>query len=386
MNGYVYVFPDVSRHSIGRHSFDSSSVSGFARRRPASRLGRSRIVGKDSFYRRLKHRSSARPAAPRRKTSLRSRFGRLFQEPAGRSPERHGAIGKSPLPGYEVVKKLSPGGMSEAVTLVKKNGKLFITKRVRADGYRMKLTMAELKVLQSLSREKPNNLNYLVDHQWGPQNLHITFVLEYCDGGSLSDKIEQYQKNGGNALTAFAWHCLLGISNALAFLHHGIRDPLRDHKDSSWNSTFHLDLKPCNVFFSAKDQRGPYPRVVVGDFGCAITARDIRDGLADPRHQRWGTPVWYPPEGLSGVVGPSHTRYGCETDVWQMGATIHALCRRLDSHSRRHLDSDSPCGGQYGATLNSTINQCTKNWKKRWTAAEVARKVHEVVRRKKLRI
>ncbi|KAK3707269.1 hypothetical protein LTR37_012270 [Vermiconidia calcicola] len=330
-----------------------------------------------------------RKPVPRRRESFRSRFGSLFKPPSHRRSERrassNGSSSRAPLPGYELVKKLNTGGMSEAVTLVKKQGKLYITKRVRADGNRRQTTMSELKVLQLIKRSSSNNLNKLHDFQWDPRGLFCTFVLEYCHSGSLTGKIERYERARSSVPEEFAWNVLGGIAKALAFLHEGIGDPLHEKAAARWNSTWHLDLKPCNIFLSSHGQRGPYPRVVLGDFGCAVSEKDIDDGLAHPRRQRCGTEEWYPPEGLESVVG-SHVRYGSATDVWQMGATIHVMCRLLRGPRRSQLDSVSPCGSHYSETLNSTVRQCVKNYRIRWTAAEVARQVHEVAKKKGYRM
>jgi serine/threonine protein kinase len=131
---------------------------------------------------------------------------------------------KIPVPGYTLVKSLSPGGMSQAVNLVKEKstGKVFIEKRVLVNKHRKRRITAELNAL--LRTERGGNLNYLVKYLWDERAGFCSFILEYCDGGNLETIIEDHVKSRRNINEGFAWHVLLGMAKGLAFLHHGIRD------------------------------------------------------------------------------------------------------------------------------------------------------------------
>lgn len=52
-----------------------------------------------------------------------------------------------------------------------------------------------------------------------------------------------------------------------------------------------------------------------------------------------GTPEWYPPEGRIEMVGGSRTRYGSETDIWQMGATIPFYMSSPETSGPQHLQT-----------------------------------------------
>lgn len=51
---------------------------------------------------------------------------------------------------------------------------------------------------------------------------------------------------------------------------------------SGWNKIIHRDLKPSNIFMTWEDARqsaqNPYPTLLVGDFGCAVSSADIQAG------------------------------------------------------------------------------------------------------------
>ncbi|KAK3704092.1 hypothetical protein LTR37_014067 [Vermiconidia calcicola] len=258
--------------------------------------------------------------------------------PAGLFDTPRAPTAECGVPGYELVKKLKTGGMSEVVNIVKDrvNGELFVEKRFRADGGRLGRTTAELNALMRIQRGQ--NLNFMVTYLWGYGNINCTFILEYCDKGNLAEQIQKYRAQRRGISEDFAWHVLLSISQALAFLHQGIKNgaveqgPKRD-----WNTLCHLDIKPCNIFLSTADQAGPYPLVVLGDFGCAITKSDIVFGMEHPRQQAAGTPQWL-----------------------------------LDIPDRDRLATERPAGRSYSKLLNATIQvTTTPDWRKRYTAAKL---------------
>ena len=189
-----------------------------------------------------------------------------------------------PVAGFELVKRLSTGGMSEAINVVreKKTGKVFVEKRVLLQGVRRSRAVAELKTLRRIQGSK--NLNDMVTHLWNEQMRFCSFILKYCDRGTLDAVIGRSLKTGSRLPEDLMWHVLVGMAKGLSYLHHGIRDSSRDRADGRWNSICHLDIKPCNVFLSSKGQEGRYPRVVIGDFGCAITISDIISGKVS-----WGS-------------------------------------------------------------------------------------------------
>ena len=271
--------------------------------------------------------------------------------PRSRRPSRdlfgssHRALARSDVPGYQVIKKMSTGGMSEAINLVRdRSGRLFIEKRVRASGYRRIRAKAELNALQ---RARGDNMNHLIAHIWNP-NGSCAFILEYCNAGILEDQIELYRTRSHGVSEDFALYVATGVANALAFLHEGIRDALRDSRVPGWNTIMHLDLKPCNIFLSATRQRGQHPR-----------------------KQQAGTLAWYPPETLP---HQRNTRYGIESDVWQLGALLHALCLLLDFPHRGKLSTIYSCGNRYGALLNGIVARCVRyDWRAQYSAAMIVR-------------
>ena len=265
------------------------------------------------------------------------------------------------------MKSLKTGGMSEAILIVKKHGKEYIAKRV--SGHDNSRATAELNTLRHIPQGQ--NLNYMVEHFWDPTRTHITFTLEYCEGGTLYDKIQRRRTSGRRISETFLWHAMLGIANALAFLHSGIMDAANgQQRVQGWDTICHLDIKPQNVFLLNSGLSGSYARIVLGDFGCATAHSDILNGLTNPRVQEVGTPGWYPPEC------EARRNYGPKADIWMLAATIQTLGRLVDVPNRSRLGTDSAVKSSYSPTLNSSVRDMSaRSDNARPDAATIVREV-----------
>jgi serine/threonine protein kinase len=280
------------------------------------------------------------------------------------------------VPGYQTVKSLKTGGMSDAILLVKdrRHGKLFIAKRVSASGSPYERAAAELRTLNCIRRGQ--NLNLMKEHFWDPSRNHLTLILEYCDAGNLDDMIQLYRKRGQRVGEGFLWHVLLGIANALAYLHWGIADAASgSHPVRNWNTICHLDIKPPNVFLSNSGRTNSHPRIVLGDFGCSVSQSDIVVGEAHPRIQAAGTPGFFPPESES---RSGEQRYGPSSDMWMLGATVQALARRLGTPDKLTLPGSRPLGSSYGRTINCLVSHASaRNFRERPNAQQLVREIRK---------
>lgn len=145
-------------------------------------------------------------------------------------------------------------------------------------------------------------------------DLSLCLYYEYCGGGDLSKYLP---KRGDMVPEAFIWHIFLQMADALALLHYGYdrheRHP--DRPPRGWQRVVHRDIKPENIFFvadaSTSSTWGPYPSLVLADFGLA-TLRPVGE-------ERVGTAYWQPPE---------LPEFSAKADVWALGAIIHAFAHR----------------------------------------------------------
>ncbi|KAK3674791.1 Serine/threonine-protein kinase Nek3 [Recurvomyces mirabilis] len=106
-----------------------------------------------------------------------------------RAPERH-QVGRCSVPGYTFVRSLGPGGMSDAVNVVEDNRSRqpYVEKRIGVNGNSMtyKRVKAEIHALRTV-RGAPN-LNQIITSLDQPP--HMSIILEFCDQGSLEQKLK----------------------------------------------------------------------------------------------------------------------------------------------------------------------------------------------------
>ncbi|KAK5124973.1 hypothetical protein LTR85_001163 [Meristemomyces frigidus] len=247
---------------------------------------------------------------------------------------------RTDLATYEVIKSIDPRGdkplhtgMGSGIYLIRdtKTGRPFVEKRItikRKDQQERALAESDA-LFQIYNAGFSYSINMIIEEFWDGATNYCSLILEYCDDGTVADVIQRYRNDKQPIPEPFVWHVLAGLTKALCFMHEGLDlDRPYDPPFPKWNTICNLDIKPANVFLSTKNQRGPFSWVVLGDFGCAVTWKDIKSGRSDRAVQWHGTPGWSPPEHhLDANGGGIQGRYGMPTDVWQMGGAIQAMCR-----------------------------------------------------------
>jgi NIMA (never in mitosis gene a)-related kinase len=99
---------------------------------------------------------------------------------------------------------------------------------------------------------------------------YCSLVLEYCNSGTLKDFIDRYIEDRKITPEPFAWHIFAGVTSALCACHYGLMDAMESFDGPRhWQPICHLDVKPSNMFLTSTGRTNAYPRVVLGDFGCA---------------------------------------------------------------------------------------------------------------------
>ncbi|KAK1311633.1 Mitogen-activated protein kinase kinase 1 [Acorus calamus] len=117
----------------------------------------------------------------------------------------------------------------------------------------------------------------------------ISIVLEYMDGGSLSDLLKKVKTIPEPYLAAISVQVLKG----LIYLHH------QKH-------IIHRDVKPSNILINHRGE------VKITDFGVSA----IVDSLSGQRDTFIGTCNYMSPERISANT------YGYRSDIWSLGLTL----------------------------------------------------------------
>lgn len=239
--------------------------------------------------------------------------------------------------------------MSDSIEVVRnlRNGGIYVKKVVFRSGHSQKRARAELATLKTVQGRA--HLNQMFEHWPVGGNRHC-FILEYCDLGSMEDNLADLRRARQPAGEMSLWNVLMGVGDALTFLHRGTDDAI-----------CHLDIKPQNIFLSSHGAQGALPRVVLADFGCSISQDDVDSGREDHRIQWCGTPHWYPPEGRPEgqrlLRGRRQTGYGTKTDIYMLGASIFVACRSIPVPPTDLHRIQYPCGQWYSHDLNLMVKE-----------------------------
>ncbi|KAL8837207.1 MAG: hypothetical protein Q9176_005838 [Flavoplaca citrina] len=151
-------------------------------------------------------------------------------------------------------------------------------------------------------------------------------IYEYCSLGDLQDVLESHFKRQALIPEGFIWHIYLAVAKALAYLHtgyitpsHHLNSPANSDADSlallqkfdePWTPILHRDIKPENIFLRpSPSPSSPYPTPLLADFGLAT-------------HR---TPKPYECSGTFTYQGPEIPTQTAASDLWSLGATIHAM-------------------------------------------------------------
>ncbi|CAK75813.1 unnamed protein product (macronuclear) [Paramecium tetraurelia] len=174
--------------------------------------------------------------------------------------------------------------------------------------YRMReqfyLVLRELDILTQL--DHPNIIKVFEEYE---DDMYYHFVMEYCSGGELLERIVEKGYIGESESKVI----MQQLFSAINYLHSmGIA---------------HRDLKPENILFASKDKDAP---IKVIDFGLSKKFRNINQKL-QRMNSKVGTPIYVAPEILSGD-------YSFQCDEWSLGCIMHVLLCGNPPFQAKQLD------------------------------------------------
>lgn len=245
---------------------------------------------------------------------------------------------------YRDIKELAHG--TEARTSLTKSfstGRIFVVKRFktytrfpeRSNSNPESQPMPdEATLLMNTLRPHPNILEVFGCDLFG--GLKANVYTEFCAGGDLMDQIMHFFDMNWFAPEMFALHVLLSLSNALAYLHYGLRwdSQVKQYwAEPGHVSIVHGDIKPENVFlrWSNKPERAGFPDIVLGDFNQSQPANNFRGYSGTCGYQAPGIDAIHAlkttdPEGHRAALRTTgHMTFA--SDLYSLGQTIHMLVR-----------------------------------------------------------
>ncbi|KAL0592493.1 hypothetical protein ABG067_000057 [Albugo candida] len=204
---------------------------------------------------------------------------------------------------YEQVRVIGKGSFGVVTQIVRKSdGKALVWKEVNYGPMSEKekqLIVSEVNILRELRH--PHIVRYL-DRVIDKQATKIYIVMEYCEGGDLSQFVKRKKREGSYIEEGFIWHVFTHIYLALRECH-------RHREGNVVRPILHRDIKPGNIFL---DNNG---NAKLGDFGLA------KELTSESRFAQTnvGTPYYMSPEMVNEMT------YDERSDIWALGCLLYEM-------------------------------------------------------------
>jgi len=187
---------------------------------------------------------------------------------------------------YRDMEKIGEGAAGEVFSATTNNGKQVAIKKMEINGENMKLLITEIGIMKTSRHD--NIVDYVDSYCIEDRQLWV--VMEYMDGGCLTDILEQFEDIKMNEAQIAL--CCKETLRALSYIHSLHR--------------IHRDIKSDNILLDVEGH------VKLADFGYAAQLTQKHQ----KRNTVVGTPYWMAPELIRG-----HD-YGTKVDIWSLGIML----------------------------------------------------------------
>ena len=232
--------------------------------------------------------------------------------------------GKKKIGDYILISKIGKGAFASVYGGInQKNGKIIAIKQIEMSKInKSKETYNNIRnEFFILSKINHNNIIKLIDYELTKNNIY--FILDYCNGGNLSEYIKYYEKKEGKLLNEnYIQKLLRQLIKGLEYMHN--------------KNIIHRDLKLENILLNFNDiktsnlnekiQKVDYSKVSLNDsFTLKIADLGFSKNISKElyTHTFLGTPIIISPEVLLG--NDNERKYNTKADLWSLGIITYQL-------------------------------------------------------------
>ena len=218
----------------------------------------------------------------------------------------------------KLTKSLGKGSYGEVflTEIIGKEG-LYATKMMDRSYYEreenIKRLYNEITILKEIKH--PNIVNYIFSKK---TKDHIYIVMEYCNGGSLSDCLGKYT----------AKFKRLFNERIVQYL---MKQIIKGLNEFHSKNILHRDLKLDNILINFPSEQDKEElnmlsaSVKISDFGFSSILKDDKAFAKT----NIGTPIYKPPEMIDALVNNKNIQYRTKADIWSCGNNMKDIDKKI---------------------------------------------------------
>ena len=288
----------------GPEDTSSGSTAGSGFETMLGRLVIDRGLVSDKELEEARQRRELDPSGSLAETLVRSKFITLGQARRLKA-ELDSEKSSRRIPGYQVIRKLGSGAMATVFLAKQISLDRLVAIKVLPRRFSSNADFIDRFYKEGRAAAKLNDPNIVAAYDVGQAGEHHYFVMEYVDGDTVYDRIQ----NSKRFKEADAIAVTREVASALAHAHAV--------------GFIHRDIKPKNIMLTSGDT------AKLADLGLARAMSDKEAAEAEAG-RAYGTPFYISPEQIRGKVD-----IGPQADIYGLGASALSHGHRTSSLQRQ---------------------------------------------------